>query len=287
MLKRILFISFVYTSCAINGAFGQSDNSKKSEFSEKNVFYFYWGYNRSAYTKSNLTCIGPGYNFTMNGLKASDNPERFNPKVYFNPKKITIPQFNVRMGYYFGDHWGVSIGYDHMKYVMDNHQTVNLTGYIDEELGAKWAGNYQNEAVTTNTKFIHYENSDGLNYMRVSAIRIDNLLTYGKNDWFRLDWQIGFSGGFMLPFNDFNFAGQYDRRTISISGLGLSVHPSVRAVFLNHLFLQFELGSGYIDQMHVQTRPDDKQSYAFQKFGYISTDFVFGYKWRFKRRSKN
>ena len=64
------------------GSIAQSD-----EFSAKNQFYLYWGYNRSAYTKSDLTCVGRGYNFTMNDLEASDNPERFTPKVYFNPKK--------------------------------------------------------------------------------------------------------------------------------------------------------------------------------------------------------
>lgn len=262
----------------------QQETSFESSFSEKGSFYFYWGYNRSAYTKSNLTLVGPGYNFTLNDLSASDNPELFNPKVYFNPRKITIPQFNIRMGYYFGDHWGVSLGYDHIKYVMDNNQTISLTGHIDEELGATWSGNYQSQPATTNAKFIHYENSDGLNYMRLSAMRVDHILSCGKNNWFKLDWQVGVSSGFILSFNDFNFAGQFDRRTVSISGLGVSVHPAIRAVFLDHLFLQFDLGAGFINQTRVKTRPDSNEDYAFQNFGYLSTDFVFGYKWRFRKR---
>jgi hypothetical protein len=32
---------------------------------DKGGFYFYWGYNRSAYTKSDLHLVGRGYDFTM------------------------------------------------------------------------------------------------------------------------------------------------------------------------------------------------------------------------------
>ncbi len=255
-------------------------------YSAKGQMYFYWGYNRSAYTKSDLTCVGDGYNFTMNDLQASDNPERFSPKVYFNPKKITIPQFNIRMGYFFNDHWGVSIGYDHMKYVMNNNQTVFLTGHIDDELGTDWSGEYQNEEQSTNNTFIHYENSDGLNYMRIALTRSGLLLNCGKNNWFQLESKLGISSGFILSFNDFNFAGQFDRRTVSISGFGISVHPGVRALFGNHLFLQANIAAGFIDQLKVKTRPNDLDSFAFQKFGYISPEFVFGYKWKIKNRKK-
>ncbi|MEX1192715.1 MAG: hypothetical protein WEA99_12140 [Brumimicrobium sp.] len=62
---------------------GQQPHSK----TEKGSFYAYWGYNRSAYTKSDLNLVGRGYDFTMSNLQASDNPEKFNPNVYFNPKK--------------------------------------------------------------------------------------------------------------------------------------------------------------------------------------------------------
>lgn len=275
----MIFSNFLFKN---NATIAQSEN----RYSAKNQFYFYWGYNRSAYTKSDLTCVGNGYNFTMNDLQASDNPERFNPKVYFNPKKITIPQFNVRMGYFFNDHWGISIGYDHMKYVMNNNQRIGLTGHIDEELGAVWSGDYQNEEQLTSNEFIHYENSDGLNYMRAGLMRSDLLFKYGKNDWFQIESQLGVSAGFILSFNDFNFAGQFDHRTVSISGFGVSVHPGIRLLFVKHIFLQGNIAAGFIDQLKVQTRPNDKNSYAYQKFGYISPELVFGYKWRIKNRKK-
>jgi hypothetical protein len=277
-----LFMMMIQLLAIHSETFAQSEEG----YSAKNQFYVYWGYNRSAYTQSDLTCVGQGYNFTMNDLQASDNPERFNPKVYFDPKKITIPQFNVRMGYFFNDHWGVSLGYDHMKYVMNNNQRIFLTGHIDEELGAEWSGNYQNDEQLTNNTFIHYENSDGLNYIRAELVRTDRLLALGKNDWFQLESQLGLSTGFILSFNDFNFAGKHDRRTISASGFGLSVHPGIRALFINHIFVQFNMGAGFINQTKVITRPNDRGSFAFQKFGYISSELVFGYRWLFKKRSK-
>lgn len=247
----------------------------------KGSFYFYWGYNRAAFTKSNLRCVGDGYDFTMKNLKASDNPERFDAKVYFNPKKITIPQFNVRFGIFIKDNWSLSLGYDHMKYVMDNNQLINLSGHIDEGISDQWSGDYDGESMRTNNKFIHYENSDGLNYMRIELSRYHQLASFGKNSWLRVNSQLGISSGFILSFNDFNFGNQYDRRTVSISGYGVSLSGGFRLDFFNRFFIQTNVVGGMIHQTRVKTRPSDDNSYAKQIFGFVASETVLGYAWRF------
>lgn len=248
---------------------------------KKGSFYFYWGYNRSVYTKSSLRCIGAGYDFTMKNLQASDNPERFNPSIYFNPKSITVPQFNVRFGYFFKDNWSLSLGYDHMKYVMDNKQLVNLHGHIDEGISDQWSGDYYGEEMRTNNKFIHYENSDGLNYMRIELSRYFELISFGQNNWLRINTQLGISSGFILSFNDFNFGNQFDRKTVSISGYGISMSGGIRLDFFNRFFIQTNVDGGIIHQIKVKTRPNDDYSHAKQIFGFAATETVLGVAWRF------
>src|SRR5688572_6486938 len=96
----------------------QKWSSKKKYSTRQNTMYFYWGYNRSIYTKSDINFQGPGYNFIAEDVMASDRPTR-DFGTYVNLTSFTVPQFNIRVGYYYVDHWDISIGYDHMKYVMD------------------------------------------------------------------------------------------------------------------------------------------------------------------------
>ena len=105
-------------------ASAQSYKRKPKNSVAKGTFYGYWGYNRSGYTKSNIRFVGPGYDFNLAGSKAHDNQSPFSFGTYFNPKKITVPQFNARIGYYFKNHWAIDFGYDHMKYVFDDGNNV-------------------------------------------------------------------------------------------------------------------------------------------------------------------
>jgi hypothetical protein len=274
----VLFMMTVFLSCF--SVYGQEELLKASK-TKKGGFYFYWGYNRTAYTKSNLRLVGEGYDFTMKNLRAHDSPERFKPSVYFNPKKITIPQFNVRFGYFFKDNWSLSLGYDHMKYIMNNYQLVNLYGHIDEGVSDQWSGDYRGEVMVTSDKFIHYENSDGLNYMRLELSRYQQLVSLGENNWLRVNAHLGVSSGFILSFNDFNFGNQFDRRTVSVSGYGISLSGGFRFDFFNRFFLQTNVVGGMIHQTKVKTRPNDDYSHAKQIFGFAASETVLGFAWKF------
>ena len=78
----------------------QNNRNKPKNSDQKGTLYFYWGYNRSAYTKTNLHFTGPGYDFTFEGAKARDRQEK-QFVTYVNPVTLTIPQFNMRLGYNF------------------------------------------------------------------------------------------------------------------------------------------------------------------------------------------
>lgn len=142
--------------------------AKKKEADAKGTLFFYWGYNRSFYTKSNIQFKGSGYDFTMAGARAHDNPSKLGWH-YLNPTSLTVPQFNVRIGYYIKNNWAISVGYDHLKYIFADHNQVRLSGYIEPGLDTEsnLSGNYDNVDYTTDRTNFHYENSDGLNYLRV------------------------------------------------------------------------------------------------------------------------
>lgn len=274
MKYLLILLLFVWGSSPL---LAQHKRMKKKVSYASGTLFGYWGYNRSGYSNSNIRFVGPGYDFTLGGSEARDNPSPFDGAVYFNPNKITIPQFNARVGYYFKDHWAFSFGYDHMKYIFADRNHVTLSGQIDDGVDEVWSGIYSGEEVITNRDHIHYENSDGLNYLRFELTRTDQWLKVGSKDQFAISTNVGVSAGGLLSFNDFTFGGEKDVRTISMSGYGLSTHLGLRLEFFRHVFLQSSLGGGFHHQLKVRTRPNDPSSFARHAYAYGDFSTVLGF----------
>lgn len=259
-----------------------AQRNRKPYTFEKGNFFGYWGYNRAVYTKSDIYFIGSGYNFHLDGSVAKDNPSH-QFKQYINPTTLTVPQFNARFGYYFKDHYAISLGYDHMKYIFQDRNNVLLNGTIDQSLGTVkfdsvnpiLPGTYSNLPINTDRDLFHYENSNGLNYIRAELIRTDLLYKVKKS--FILTSNVGFGAGAILSYNDFTFAGQENTVTISLSGFAISGHAALRFEFWNLLFLRTGVSGGYMNQRHVKTRPDDASAYAQQQYGYLQLDAALGF----------
>lgn len=259
---------------------GAAQSRKKQKVSHaKGTLFGYWGYNRSGYTKSDLRFQGPGYDFTLSGAVAHDNPSTVTADAYLNPRNITVPQFNARIGYYFAHHWAFSMGYDHMKYIFKDGNEVLLSGTIAPGVDPEtnWSGIYNAQPVTTNREQFHYENSNGLNYLRLELTRTDLLYAAGSKDQFGISSNLGVSAGSLLSFNDFTFAGQKNTATVSMSGYGLSAHAGLRFEFFKHVFLGTNISGGFHHQLKVRTRQNDPTSFARQKYGYYEYNAVIGF----------
>ncbi len=255
----------------------QAQLSRKQRVSyAKGNFFGYWGYNRSFYTKSDIQFVGSGYDFNLAGSAAKDNPSN-QFKQYINPVTLTVPQFNARFGYYFKDHYAISLGYDHMKYIFKDQNNVLLSGTIDPGVDnvTFGAGTYDNKPVVTDRNTFHYENSNGLNYIRAELTRTDLLFKVGKS--FAITSNASFGTGVLLSYNDFTFAGQKDMVTISLSGFALSGHAALKFEFWNLLFLRTGFSGGYMNQLNVKTRPDDASAYARHQYGYLQFDTSLGF----------
>ncbi len=258
---------------------------KKKFGNQKNAVYFYWGYNRSIYTKSDINFYSETYDFTVKKAKATDRPVR-DFKTYVDPAKITVPQFNIRLGWYFQHRWDISFGYDHMKYVMSNSQSVYVNGYISE--------------TTTNTNFVngqftdadglipiydhelHYENSNGLNYI---SVQLNNTVPLYKTNSrnFVIQRRLGVGLGPVLTQTDFDWDGVTYHTTPSFGGFGVSIHTGVRFDFFNRFFFQSNWSGGYINLLKNSTI--DNTSYAKQDYLYGQWELLGGV--IFYLRSKN
>lgn len=284
-MRIALFILISFFSLSLNAQYKGYKKPKAKKSNASGTLDVAWGYNLSSYTKSTIQFVGAGYDFKIAGVKAVDRPSK-DIKTYFNPREFTVPQFNFRIGYNFQNNWNVSIGYDHMKYVMVHNIPYLLTGRINPGVDnvTNWSGTYAGDSIITNEQTFHYENTNGLNYIRLEFAKL-KLWHKTRNGNFAFTSILGGSVGGILSFNDFTFAGRKDVATVSMSGLGVSAHLGGRFEFFQHFFVQMNAASGFMMQSKVRTRPNDYDAYARQRFGYAAGEVLIG--GLFYIRSKN
>ena len=154
--KTIIVVFISFTSSAQKGL---SYNDKK-----KGQLSISWGWNRDAYTKSTISFKGADYDFALHKLMAHDRPTKFSYHNYLKLSRLTIPQTNLRISYFIKDNLAISFGDDHMKYVMDNGQTVRMKGTITRN--GVYKGIYDGDKTVTED-FLTFEHTDGLNYLNL------------------------------------------------------------------------------------------------------------------------
>jgi len=269
-MKTLIFISFLIFLPFLGASQKTSKDSQA-----KRAMFVYWGYNRSFYTDSKISFFGPGYDFSLAGVQATDRPS---PDfiTYVDPSTLTVPQFNARIGFNFNKKWALSFGYDHMKYVMVHGPTYLLSGKINPgiDLATNWSGVYNAEPVTFDDSTFHYENTNGMNYIRAEISHIDKLVR--ASNAFAIYSVTSLGAGLVLNYNDFTFAGEKSMTTLSMSGVGASAHLGIRFEFFRHFFLQANNSVGFLYQHRVKTRENDPYAYARQSLGYFQSDIVLG-----------
>jgi hypothetical protein len=271
-MKTLIVLSFLIFLPFLGASQKTSKDSQA-----KRAMFVYWGYNRSFYTDSKISFFGPGYDFSLAGVQATDRPS---PDfiTYVDPSTLTVPQFNARIGFNFKKKWALSFGYDHMKYVIVHGPRYLLSGkinpLIDPSSNWSWSGDYNAEPVTTDESTFHYENTNGMNYIRAEISHIDKLARVSNA--FAIYSVSGLGAGLVLNYNDFTFAGEKSMTTLSMSGVGASAHLGIRFEFFRHFFLQANNSVGFLYQHRVKTRGNDPYAYARQSLGYFQSDIVLG-----------
>ncbi|MEO7736787.1 MAG: hypothetical protein ABIS11_01465, partial [Candidatus Dojkabacteria bacterium] len=182
------------------------------------------------------------------------------------------------------DHYSVSIGWDHMKYVMTQNQIANVTGDINlpaDQAGSIYNGVYNNTPVDmsqggaqeggnpeTNTAFLMYEHTDGLNYINTEVSRHDDiskLFGITNTDKVQINLTEGLGAGLLYPKTNTTLLGKERHDDFHVSGYGLSAKAGINFTFFKYFYLQGELKGGYINMQDIRTTQsnDDKASQDF------------------------
>lgn len=272
------FLMAVLTFCVFSQyTFSQEtvENPEKYTARNKGKFYIFWGGNRESYSKSDIRFKGADYDFTLYDVEAHDKPKGFHID-YFNPLRMTIPQTNLRIGYFISDHYNISIGFDHMKYVMYNDRRVNYSGYYPN------AGSYnENPAdgqLTLDEDFLLFEHTDGLNYVNTEISRVDDIskiFRINNTDKIQVNITEGLGAGFLYPKTNTTLLGKDRYDEFNIAGYGLSAKVGLNVTFFKHFFIQTELKGGFIEMNNIRTTQDKADS-AEQNFWFLQRILTVG-----------
>lgn len=271
---RILFFLPIYF-LALNILTAQETTPKRYTEHNKGKFYIYWGGNRENFTKSDIHFWGKDYDFTLYDVEAHDKPKGWHVD-YVNPTRMTIPQTNFRMGYFINDHYNISLGVDHMKYVMYQDKVVNYTGNYPNR--GSYGEAVANDQILLTEAFLTYEHTDGLNYVNTEFCRVDDIskiLGIKNTDKFQVNLTEGLGAGVLYPKTNAKLLGKERHDDFHISGYGLSAKAGINLTFFKYFFIQGELKGGYINMPDVRTSFDSADR-ASQHFSFLQRVISFG-----------
>ncbi len=274
------FLMVVLTFCVFSQyTFSQEtvENPEKYTSKNKGKFYVFWGGNRESYSKSDIHFKGADYDFTIYDVTAHDKPKGWHLD-YLNPARMTIPQTNLRIGYFINDHYNISIGLDHMKYVMYNDRRVDYSGYYPEEGNNTFGETISDDELLLTEDFLLFEHTDGLNYINTEISRVDDisgLIGLPNTDKFQINLTEGIGGGFLYPKTNTTLLGKDRYDEFHISGYGLSAKVGLNFTFFKYFFIQTELKGGYIEMNDIRTTKDKADS-AEQNFWFFQRIIAVG-----------
>ena len=271
------FFNFLVTFITFSGFSQKTDAVVPEKYTahNKGKIYIFWGGNRDSFSKSDIHFSGVGYDFTLYDVTAQDKPKGWHID-YINPARMTIPQTNFRLGYYITDKYNISIGVDHMKYVMFQNKAVNYTGYYPNQ--GSYGETLPNNQVLLTEDFLTFEHTDGLNYVNTEFSRVDdisNIIGLPNTDKFQVNFTEGVGIGLLYPKTNAKLLGKERHDDFHISGYGLSGKAGLNFTFFKYFFIQTELKGGYISMNDIKTTFDSADK-ATQKFWFLEKVFAVG-----------
>ncbi len=274
-MKKIILVAFLVFSFL--NTFAQDSNVENTKYTahNKGKWFIFWGGNRDNFTKSDIRFTGKDYDFTIYDTPAHDQPKGWHVD-YINPARMTIPQTNLRLGYYISDHYSISLGTDHMKYVIYQNVAVDIKGSYQNQ-GA-FGEQLPNNQVLLTDAFLTFEHTDGLNYVHAEFARIDDISSVFKlpnTDKFQINVTEGIGGGVLYPKTNTKLMGRDRHDDYHVSGYGLSAKIALNFTFLKYFFIQTELKGGYINMPDIRTTFDPADR-ASQHFMFLEKTIAFG-----------
>ncbi len=276
-MKKQHYFIFILLGLMAFPSFSQESAMYSEPKTNKGRIYVFWGWNRGYYTNSDIHFTGNNYDFKLNDVKARDRQSKFGLDPHFNPNRITIPQTNFRLGVFINNNIDISIGVDHMKYIMPNDQIVDIDGTINDN--SNYDGTYNSDEIKLEKDFLFFEHSDGLNYLNVEITRNDDVLKLLKvkmnPDRLQLNALVGFGLGPLMPKSNVTLWNNERNDAFHFAGYGFAAKVGLNITFFKYFFIRGELKEGFIDMPDIRTSPDPSDT-AEQHFFFTQMDLVFG-----------
>jgi len=194
------------------------------------TFYFSWGYHRDSYSTSTIQFKDTQtehYDFTLYNAKAKDQPDWDN----FLHTPPTVPQYVMTFGYLFNNKrdLGIEVSWNHLKYVVRDNQMMHLRGTINEHY-------YDLDTLVT-PEFVHFEHTNGNNYLIVSLVKRFQL-DQSRNGDHKLSANVRLGGGALIPKTDSYIMGKHNDGPFRLSGYVISTGVGIRYDFFKYFFLE-------------------------------------------------
>lgn len=262
------------------------ENVETLKYSQNNKgkFFISWGANRAAYSKSDITFKGEGFNFTIQDASAVDKPKGYHVD-HINPLRMTIPQTNLKIGYFFSDKYNIAFGIDHMKYVMNRNKIKNVVGFInlnEDEEGSVYNNTFNGDPYFISEDFLMFEHTNGLNFIYLEVARFDDISGFFNiydTDIFQINLTEGFDFGVLEPKTNTTLLKKERLDEFHLSGYGLAAFGGINLTFFKHYYLEGSLKSGYIDMNDIIIT-DNKNDRASQSFYYFESVLSIGGRFR-------
>jgi hypothetical protein len=269
-------IAFILTAFSFP-SFAQDLGTSPERYTahNKGKFFVSWGGNRGTYSKSDIHFKGNDYDFTLYDVAASDKPKGWHVD-YLNPARMTIPQTTLRLGYFISDHYSITLGVDHLKYVMNQNQAVHYSGIYPN------VGSYDellpDGQVLLTEEFLTFEHTDGLNYVHTEVARFDDiskLFHISNTDKIQVNITEGIGAGVLYPKTNTQLLGRTRHDDFHISGYGISAKAGLNITFFKYFYVQGELKGGYINMPNIKTTESSSDT-ASQHFTFFERLIAIG-----------
>ena len=249
-LPRIIFLFSMIAFCSNTFAQRTFDDDTTSSMNSNwkwqkgGNFYFAWGYSKYWYTKSDIhvqqnfddvSGTTTKTEYTLVDVKGHD---RLGIEKLYNVP-LTVPQFNVRIGYFFNkkQDLGIELNYDHAKFISADDQYVEMKGSTNGVAFDSTAHLYTDTA--KGPKPFIYKLNNGANFVMVNLVKrfeLYNNTTRGIH----FSYLAKFGGGITVPHVENTIFGMSNDPHFQFpGGWCVGVESALRCVFFNRMYIEF------------------------------------------------
>jgi hypothetical protein len=246
------------------------DVSEPVKVKQKKVhgtFYMTWGYHRDNYSNSTIHFKDKSedYDFKIYHAKSCDRLDIHDNFIDGEP--ITVPQYVLYGGYFFGNKgdWGIEVGWDHLKYIVNDNQVLHLKGNIH--------GQYYDLDTLISPSFLHYEHTNGNNYLMASLLKRYKIYRSPKANH-KLSAIVKLGGGALVPKTYSNMFGKVNDGPFRPSGIVVGTSLAARYDIFKYFFIENSVKGCFADYTGAKLYGEGRATHHFFSLQYI---FSFGF----------